>query len=114
MKPYIGDVTYNMQYKEFSKILSQKVQQTKGCKGYKEFAEDVADLRKYRKNYGKPSILAYFWMKKICNMSKSELTKYVENYKKGMLDPFQYEPKERDREKENGLMEEDDFINNIF
>ncbi len=47
-------------------------------------------------------------------MSKSKLTKYVENYKKGMLDPFQYEPKERDKEKENGLMEEDDFINNIF
>lgn len=24
MKPYIGDVTYNMQYKQFSKILSKK------------------------------------------------------------------------------------------
>lgn len=46
MKPYIGDVTYNMQYKQFSKILSQKVQQAKGCKGYKEFIEDVALLRK--------------------------------------------------------------------
>ena len=36
MKPYIGDVTYNMRYKQFSKILSQKIQQAKGCKGYKE------------------------------------------------------------------------------
>ena len=24
MKPYIGDVTYNMRYKQFSKILSQR------------------------------------------------------------------------------------------
>ena len=37
MKPYIGDVTYNMQYKEFSKILSQKMQLARDCKGYKEF-----------------------------------------------------------------------------
>ena len=96
MKPYIGDITYNMQYKQYSKILSQKVQQAKGCKGYKEFVEDVALLRKTRKNCGKPSILA-------------------NNYKKGMLDPYQYEPKERDFSKENGLMDEDEeeFIGGI-
>ncbi len=48
-------------------------------------------------------------------MSKSEIIKYVENYKKGMLDPYQYEPKERDIEKETGLMEdnEEEFINGI-
>ena len=41
MKKYIGDVTYNMQYKEYSKILTKKVQLARGCKGYKEFLEDV-------------------------------------------------------------------------
>ena len=50
MKKYIGDVTYNMQYKEYSKILTKKVQLARGCKGYKEFLEDVTLLRKTRKN----------------------------------------------------------------
>ena len=119
MKPYIGDVTYNMRYKQFSKILSQKIQQAKGCKGYKgykEFVEDVALLRKTRVNCGKPSILADYWMRRICNMSKSKITKYVNNYKKGMLDPYQYEPKERNIANENGFMseeDEDDFIGGI-
>ena len=59
--------------------------------------------------------MANFWMKRICNMSKSEIIKYVDNYKKGMLDPYQYEPKERDIEKETGLMEDDEeeFIGGI-
>ena len=107
--------TYGMQYKDFSKILSQKVQEAKGCKGYEEFKEDVALLRKTRKNCGRPTIMANFWMKSICNMSKSEIIKYVDNYKKGMLDPYQYEPKERDIEKETGLMEDDEeeFIGGI-
>ncbi len=100
--------TYGMQYKDFSKILSQKMQEVKDCKGYKEFVEDVALLRKTRKNCGKPSILANYGMKVLCNMSKTEIRKYVDSYKKGMLDPYQYEPKERDREKETGLMEDND------
>ena len=88
MKQYIGDVTYGMQYKQFSKILSQKIQQAKGCKGYKEFAEDVVLLRKTRKNCGLATIIANYWMKRICNMTKSEIINYVNNYKKGMLDPY--------------------------
>ena len=48
-------------------------------------------------------------------MSKSKITKYVNNYKKGMLDPYQYEPKERNIENENGFIseDEDDFIGGI-
>lgn len=107
MKKY-GDVTYNMQYKEFSKILTRKMQSVKDCKGYKEFAEDVEILRKTRKNCGKPTILANYWMRRICNMSKAKIKDYAENYKKGMLDPYQYEPKVRDMEKENGFMDEND------
>lgn len=107
-----GDVTYGMRYKQYSKILSQKMQLARKCKGYEEFKEDVALLRKTRKNCGKPTILANYWMRRLCNMSKSEIIKYVDNYEKGMLDPYQYEPKERDRENETGYMddeEEDDF-----
>lgn len=60
-----------MQYKDFSKILSQKMQEAKDCKGYKEFAEDVVLLRKTRKNCGRPTIMANYWMRRICNMSKN-------------------------------------------
>ncbi len=102
-----------MKYKEFSKILTKQMQVVRKCKGYPEFKEDIAILRKYRKNYGKPSILAYFWMKEICNMSKPKLTKYVENYKKGMLDPFQFEPKKRKLDEENGFMDENDDYSGI-
>ena len=70
--------------------------------------EDVALLGKTRVNCGKPSILADYWMRRICNMSKSKITKYVNNYKKGMLNPYQYEPKERDIANENGFMNEDE------
>ncbi len=114
MKRNIG-ITYGMQYKDFSKILTKQMQLAKNCKGYKEFAEDVALLRKTRKNCGRPTIMANFWMKRICNMSKSEIIKYVDNYQKGMLDPYQYEPKERDIENETGFMDEDeeDFIGGI-
>ncbi len=51
----------------------------------------------------------------ICNMSKTEIRKYVDGYKKGMLDPYQYEPKERNGENENGFMDDDeeDFIGGI-
>ncbi len=50
--------------------------------GYKEFVEDVALIRKVRKNCGKPTILANYWMKRICNKSKTEIRKYVDNDKK--------------------------------
>ena len=45
-------------------------------------------------------------------LALSEITKYANNYKKGILDPFQYEPKERNMEEETGFMdeEEEDFI----
>lgn len=36
------------------------MQQAKGCKGYEEFKEDVAILRKTRKKFGKSAIMANF------------------------------------------------------
>ncbi len=84
------------------------MQLARKCKGYEEFKENVALLRKTRKNCGKPTILANYWMKRLCNMSKIEIIKYVYNYEKGMLDPYQYEPKERDRENGTGYMDDEE------
>ena len=39
-KHIYGDVTYGMRYKQYSKILSQKMQLARKCKGYEEFKED--------------------------------------------------------------------------
>lgn len=103
-----GDVTFGMRYEQYSKILSQKIQLARNCKGYKEFLEDVDLLRKTRKNCGKPTIVANYWLRRICNLSKAEIIKYVDNYKKGMLDPYQFEPKERKMEEENGYMDDDE------
>lgn len=109
-KPYIGDVTYGMQYKEYSPILTKKIRQAKNCAGYKDFLEDVSILRKTRKNCGMPTIIANHWMKAICNMSKGEIREFVEKYKKGTLDPYQFEPKPREIENEKNEEEEDDFF----
>lgn len=48
-------------------------------------------------------------------MSKSEIIKYIDNYKKSMLDSYQYELKKRDIKKETDLMEDDEeeFIGGI-
>ena len=43
-----GDVTFGLRYEQYSKTLSQKIQLATNCKGYKEFLEDVALLRKTR------------------------------------------------------------------
>lgn len=107
-KHIYGDITYGMRYKQYLKILSQKMQLARKCKGYEEFKEDVALLRKTRKDCGKPTILANWWMRKICNFSKAEIIKFVDNYKKGMLDPYKLEPKERNMEKETGYMDEEE------
>ena len=54
------------------------MQLARKCKGYEEFKEDVALLRKTRKDYGKPTILANWWMRKICNFSKAEIIKFID------------------------------------
>lgn len=110
-KPFIGDVTYGMRYKEYSPILTKKIREAKDCIGYKDFLSDITLLRKTRKNCGMATIIANYWMKQICNMTKSEIIKYVDNYKKGMLDPYQFEPKERNIENEMINDEEDFFMN---
>ena len=84
--------TFGMRYKEFSPILASQVRLAKRCKGYDAFREDVKILRETRSGCGKiASILANYYMKKICDMSTNELIKFVDKYEKGYLDPYRPE-----------------------
>lgn len=102
-------VTYGLGYKEYVKILNRKVYQTKECKGYADFLEDVKILKK-TKNCGMPSLLANIWMKRICEMDKEQLFKFVNNYKKGDLDPFKFEPEYPNKEEKNYEEEEEEEL----
>lgn len=94
------DRVYGMKYKEFSKILSRRMMEAKHCKGYEDFKADIKIIRNARSNCGKASLIANYWMKSICNMPKSELIKLVDGYKKGMFDPYKYQPKAPNLEEE--------------
>lgn len=85
-------VVYGLQYKEYVKILNQKIKEAKGCKGYDDFREDIKILKKAKKDNGLPAFLADTWMKRICDMKKDKLKKFVNNYKKGDFNPYQFEP----------------------
>ncbi len=101
-------VTFGLRYKEYVKILNRKVYQAKGCVGYEDFLEDVKILKKTINNGGRPALLSNIWMKRICQMDKEQLFKFVNNYKKDDLNPFQFEPeyilnKEKEQEDEESL-----------
>lgn len=83
--------TYGMRYKDYSPILASQVRLVKNCKGYEAFKEDVKLLRETRSNCGKPSIIAVHWMKMICDAKIKDLIKYVDEYEKGMLNPYKFE-----------------------
>lgn len=97
-------VTYGLRYKEYIEIFNKKLYQAKGCTGYEDFLKDAKILKK-TKNCGKPSLLANIWIKRICEMDKEQLLKFVNNYKRGDLDPFQFE---RGYEKDYGNEEDEE------
>lgn len=101
------DRVYGMTYKEFSKILSRRMMEVRDCKGYEDFKADIKIIRNARSNCGKASLIANYWMKSFCNMPKNELRKLVEGYKKGMYDPYKYEPQEPDFRKTKEEEEEE-------
>lgn len=103
------DITYGMRYKEFSKILSRKMMLVKDCKGYEDFKADVKILRESRSNCGKVSLLANHWMRSICNMSKQDLIKLVNNYPKGYYDPYQFAPTQEQFNQNNDEEEENEL-----
>lgn len=79
-------------FKDFVKILNRKVYSTKGCKGYYDLLEDVKLMKRARSNQGKASALANIWMKRICEMNSTQLKKLANNYKKGDMDPYKFNP----------------------
>ena len=102
------DRVYGMRYKQFSKVLSRRMMEVRNCKGYEDFKADIKILRNARSNCGKASLISNYWMKSICNMPKKELIKLVEGYKKGMFDPYKYEPREPDFKNTNEEEEEEE------
>lgn len=82
--------TYGMKPKEYMKLFEKQIKKPKDCKGYKEFLEDVKILKETN-NSGMPALLANIWIKRICEMDDEQLFKFVNNYKKGELDPCQFE-----------------------
>lgn len=104
------DVTYGMRYKEFSKILSRKMRLVTKCKKYEDFRADINLLRKTRSNCGKISLVANHWMRTICNMSKSELIKLVDNYEKGTFDPYQFAPKQEQLDEDYDQEDEEERV----
>lgn len=102
------DVTYGMKYKEFSKLLSRKMILVKDCKGYEKFKADIKILRDSRENCGKATLLANYWMRSICNMSKQDLIKLVDNYQEGYFNPYQFAPEQEQFNSTNKDKEEEE------
>lgn len=85
--------TYGMQPKEYMKLFDEQIKKVKECEHYNDFLEDAKILKETQgKQNGKPSLLTGIWIKRICDMDDKQLFKYVNNYKKGELDPYQFEP----------------------
>lgn len=83
--------TYGMRPKEYMKLFDKQIKKPVNCKGYKEFLED-AKILKGTNNGGRPALLANIWIKRICQMDDEQLFKFVNKYKKGELNPYQFEP----------------------
>ena len=95
--------TYGLQAKQCIKLFNQQVKKAKDCKGYDDFIEDVKILRETVNNQtsGMPSMLTSIWIKRICEMNNSQLKRFVDNYKKGELNPFRLKDKFSDKKEEN-------------
>lgn len=83
-------ITYGLRYKDYEHILNRKVYQTKDCKGYDAFLEDVKLMKKGRSNQGKVSAFANIWMRRICELDLKSLKKLVDEYKKDDMNPYKF------------------------
>lgn len=58
-------------------------------------------LKSANSGVGLSAITAKNWLKNICNLSEIELKEYVDSYKQGLLNPYEYENlKQEDEELE--------------
>lgn len=82
------DITYGLNYNEFMKLIDSKVESVKDCLNYEIFKTDIELLKNANIGCGLSAVTSNNWLKKICNLSEIELKSYVDNYKKGLLNPF--------------------------
>ena len=54
-------------------------------------------------------MLANMWLRRICEMDKEQLFKFVNNYKKNDLNPFKFEPGYQKENKEKYEEEEEEL-----
>lgn len=88
------DITKGLNYNEFMKLIDSKVESVKDCLNYKIFKADIEVLKNANNGSGLSAITSNNWLKDICNLSEIELKNYVDNYKFGLLNPYNNEEEE--------------------
>lgn len=89
------DITYGLDYYKFIDLIDSRIESVKSSLNYQIFKDDIEVLKSANTGVGLSEITANNWLKQICNLSKIELKEYVDNYKKGTLNPYFFE-KEND------------------
>lgn len=87
------DITYGLDYYKFMDLIDSRVESIKPSLNYQIFKEDIEVLKSANTGAGLSEITANNWLKQICNLTEIELKEYVDNYKKGTLNPYFYEEK---------------------
>lgn len=82
------DITQGLDYNEFMKLVDSKVESVKDCLNYDTFKADIEVLKNANSCCGLSAITSNNWLKDICNLSEIELRTYVDNYKPGLLNPY--------------------------
>lgn len=88
------DITYGLDYNEFMKLIDSKVESTKDCLNYETFKADIEVLKNANTGFGLSAITSNNWLKDICNLSEIKLKTYVDNYKPGLLNPYNNQAEE--------------------
>lgn len=88
------DVTKGLDYNEFMELIDSKVESVKDCLNYDTFKADIEVLKSANTGCGLSAITSNNWLKDICNLSEIELKNYVDNYKLGLLNPYNQEEEE--------------------
>ena len=88
------DVTKGLDYNEFMELVDSKVESVKDCLNYDTFKADIEVLKSANTGCGLSAITSNNWLKDICNLSEIELKNYVDNYKLGLLNPYNQEEEE--------------------
>lgn len=88
------DVTKGLDYNEFMELIDSKVESVKDCLNYDTFKADIEVLKSANNGCGLSAITSNNWLKDICNLSEIELKNYVDNYKLGLLNPYNQEEEE--------------------